>query len=110
MAARGTQLVLIITLTVFHEACSQQLIAVSTVPYSSMIVSQPENATNVPLYCEVFRVGIGQRSSEWSMRRPGDATDTDLRFSLVDSLVPRPSNGSSMAAQSEGVGRVWGRD
>ena len=85
MAAGGTQLVcFMLIITFFHEACSQPLIAVSTVPYSSMIVSQPENATNVTLYCKVFRVGIGQRSSEWSIRRHGDATDTDLRFSLVD--------------------------
>lgn len=55
----------------FQGVSCQEVIAVNTVP-SSMIVSQPENATNVALYCEVIRIGVGIRATLWRIRRPGD--------------------------------------
>ena len=67
----------------FQGVSSQEVIAVNTVP-SSMIVSQPENATNVALYCEVIRIGVGIRATIWRIRRPGDSTETLLEFNNAD--------------------------
>ena len=73
-----------VALAVFVKCVnSQEVIAVNTVP-SSMIVSQPENAADVGILCEVVRVGVGLRGTNWRIRRPGDTMDTLLEFNLTD--------------------------
>ena len=73
-----------VALAVFMKCVSsQELFAVNTIP-SSMIVSQPENATDVSILCEVVRVGVGIRATNWRIRRPGDAVYTLLDFNGTD--------------------------
>ena len=49
-----------------------------------MIVSQPENAADVSILCEVVRVTLGIRATAWRIRRPGDTMDTVLLFNNTD--------------------------
>ena len=81
-----------VVLTVFIKCVnSQEVIAVNTIP-SSMIVSQPENATDVSILCEVVRVGFGLRATNWRIRRPGDAMDTLLQFNSTGTGFPGSEN------------------
>ena len=46
---------------------------------------------------------VAKRWSEHERYYSNDTLSQDIHRTPVSSLVPRPSNGSSMAAQSEGV-------
>ena len=76
--------VAVFVMACFCSGSSQSVVTNSTIPSTSMAVAHPENATNVSLFCQVYRIGVGPRQTLWRFSRPGDATATILSFNQTD--------------------------
>ena len=71
---------MVLAVFIIKSVNSQDVVAVNTIH----IVSQYENANDVNMLCELVRVGVGIRATNWRIRRPGDTMDTLLEFNITD--------------------------
>ena len=76
----------LLVLTVCLEGAASQLAFANvtdppTTDTNPAVIAEPENTTNVTLYCHVVREGVGTRFNLWRLTR--DSETTELRLNLT---------------------------
>ena len=82
--------VLLVLIVCLKGAASQFAIANVTDPPTTdanpAVIAEPENATNVTLFCHVVRDGIGTRSNVWRLTRGSETTRLRLNSTTGEGI------------------------